>query len=91
MGEHIAEIVYAIAGRDKGKYFVVIDSKDNFVYLCNGKCRKVGSPKKKKIRHVTFTGFVNEFLLNRINTVGKVTNKEVRYALSDYEKRLSEQ
>jgi ribosomal protein L14E/L6E/L27E len=90
MGEHIAEIVCATAGRDKGKYFIVTAKEDNFVYLCNGKCRKVGSPKKKKVRHVVFTGEINEFILNRLTTIGKVTNKEVRYALSDYEKRLSQ-
>ncbi len=91
MGEHIAEFVYAIAGRDKGKYFVVTAQEDNFIYLCNGKCRKVGSPKKKKIRHVTFTGVKSEFILNKLKTSGKVTNKELRYALSDYLKRLSDE
>ena len=91
MNEHLAEFVYAIAGRDKGKCFIVTAQEDNFLYLCNGKCRKVGSPKKKKIRHVEFTGIVNEFVLNKLETNGKVTNKEVRYALSDYEKRLSDE
>lgn len=91
MGEHISEIVCAIAGRDKGKYFIVTAQEDNFLYLCNGKCRKVGSPKKKKIRHVTFTGEKSEFIFNKLQTVGKVTNKEVRYALSDYQKRLSDE
>ena len=91
MNEHLAEFVYAIAGRDKGKHFIVTSQEDNYLYLCNGKCRKVGSPKKKKIRHVTFSGVKNEFILNRLTTTGKVTNKEVRYALSDYEKRLSEE
>ena len=88
MGEHIADIVCATAGRDKGMYFIVTAQQDNYVYICNGKCRKVGSPKKKKIRHETFTGVKNEFILNRLMTIGKVTNKEVRYALSDYEKKI---
>lgn len=91
MNEHISEIVYSVAGRDKGICFIVTAQEQNFVYLCNGKCRKVGSPKKKKIRHVKFTGVKNDFIMNRLLTVGKVTNKEVRFALSDYEKKLSEQ
>ena len=91
MDQYIAEIVYAVAGRDKGKCFVVTAQEDNFVYLCNGKSRKVGSPKKKKIRHVSFVGAKNAFLYDKLASGGKITNKEVRYALADYPDRLSDE
>ena len=84
MESHIAEIVYAIAGRDKGECFVVASEEENFLYICNGKSRKVGNPKKKKIKHVSFTGYKDEFIMSRLATTGKLTNKEVRYALSNF-------
>ena len=84
MESHIAEIVYAIAGRDKGDCFIVSAQEDNFVFLCDGKSRKVGNPKKKKIKHVNFTGIKDDFIFGRITTTGKLTNKEVRYALSNF-------
>lgn len=84
MDNHIAEVVCTLAGRDKGKYFLVIAQKDNFLYLCDGKGRKVGSPKKKKIKHVSFTDVKNDFVSSKLAQGGKLTNKEVRYALSDY-------
>lgn len=90
MGEYIADVVCAVAGRDKGKFFVVTAQEDNFVYLCDGKIRKVGSPKKKKIKHVEFIGMKNDFLYDKLSSGGKITNKEVRYALADFGDRLSE-
>ena len=51
MDIHQGEFVYASKGRDAGECFIVISSEDNYLYLCNGKTRKVSSPKKKKIKH----------------------------------------
>ena len=90
MSGNLADVVLAVAGRDKGKHFVVTAQEDNFVYLCDGKSRKVGSPKKKKIKHVAFVGIKNEFLYDKLTTLGKITNKEVRYALADFKDRLSD-
>ena len=84
MESHIAEFVYAIAGRDKGDCFIVSAQEDNYLYLCDGKSRKVSNPKKKKIKHVSFSGVKDEFVLGRLTTTGKLTNKEVRYALSNF-------
>ena len=84
MESHIAEFVYAIAGRDKGDCFIVSSQEDNYLYLCDGKSRKVSNPKKKKIKHVRFSGVKDEFILGRLTTTGKLTNKEVRYALSNF-------
>ena len=52
MDIHLGEFVYATKGRDSGKCFIVITAKDNYLYLCDGKSRKVSNPKKKKIKHV---------------------------------------
>ena len=84
MDAHPGEIVYATAGRDKGKCFLVVSCDNEFVFLADGKQRKVGTPKKKKIKHISLTGFVDEFIVNRLNTVGKITNKETRSSLSHF-------
>ena len=87
MDAHPGEIVYATAGRDKGKYFLVVSKDENFVYLADGKARKVGTPKKKKLKHIAPTGEIDEFIVNRLDTVGKITNKEARSSLSHYIRR----
>lgn len=77
-------IVRSIAGRDKGDMFIVLSRDGEFVYLANGELRKVDRPKKKKLRHLQGTNSVSEFVRNRLDTVGKVTNSEVRKALAEY-------
>lgn len=86
MDAHPGEIVYATAGRDKGKCFLVVQKDDNFVYLADGKARKVGTPKKKKLKHITLTGVIDQFIVNRLETVGKITNKEARSSLSHFQR-----
>lgn len=86
MDAHPGEIVYATAGRDKGKCFLVVQRDDNFVYLADGKARKVGTPKKKKLKHITLTGVIDQFIVNRLETVGKITNKEARSSLSHFQR-----
>jgi len=84
MDAHPGEFVYASAGRDEGKCFIVLSREDNYLYLCDGKSRKVSNPKKKKIKHVRLTGDKDDFIVNKLETVGKLTNKEVRYSLNNY-------
>lgn len=76
-------IVRSIAGRDKGDMFIVLAREGNYVYLVNGELRKVDRPKKKKLKHLQGTSLVSEFIRNKIETTGKVTNSEVRKALAE--------
>lgn len=49
-------IVLALRGRDAGRYFLVVRREGDFVFLVDGKTRKVAGPKKKKIKHIRDTG-----------------------------------
>ena len=40
--------VVSLKGHDVGVTYLVVEEDENFVYLVNGKERKVCSPKKKK-------------------------------------------
>ena len=44
--------VYAVAGRDSGKCFIILSVQDGFAYIADGKGRKVGAPKKKSLKHI---------------------------------------
>ncbi len=45
-------VVQATAGHDKGGLFLVVAEEENFLFLVNGKRRKLANPKKKKLHHV---------------------------------------
>lgn len=51
----IGSVVKALAGRDSGRYFVVVETHDRFVFIADGVTRKLESPKKKNIRHLEST------------------------------------
>ena len=76
MENHIktGDIVLSKAGRDCGRYFVVLKTEENFAFLCDGDLRKVDTPKRKKFKHLINTGESAEFILNKINDDEKITN-----------------
>ena len=71
-------LVYSRAGRDKGKLFIVLDIKNDFVYLSDGKIRRVESPKKKKIKHINMTNTVLDLDFD------KASDSDLRKALSEH-------
>lgn len=48
----IGQVVYSKCGRDKGLVFVVVSADGEFVWLADGRLRRLEKPKKKKCKHV---------------------------------------
>jgi len=69
-------IVRSCAGRDKGHFLVVVRADNSFVYVADGKERKLASPKKKSLKHVKFTNTVIE--------TESLTDKKLRSVISGY-------
>lgn len=76
-------VVRSKAGRDKGDLFIVLAREGEYAYLANGELRKVDRPKKKKLKHLQGSDKVSEFIRNKLELTGKVTNSEVRKALAE--------
>ena len=72
-----SDIIESLAGRDKGKFFYVIDTEDNYVLIADGRIRKVENPKKKKLKHL------KPIDCDRISEE-KLTNRFIREAISEY-------
>lgn len=45
-------LVKSIAGHDKGGYFFIFREEGEYIYLVDGKYRRLDCPKKKKKKHV---------------------------------------
>lgn len=79
----IGQVVYSTKGRDSGKYFLIIDIDDRFVYICNGDTRRLENPKKKNIAHIKATKeVINEVKDKLINK--SISNKEVKDIISNF-------
>ena len=50
------DVVMSLKGHDKERLYVVIGHTDNEALICDGKCKKLGNPKKKNIRHLKPAG-----------------------------------
>ena len=77
----VGQIVCAAAGRDKGKFFVVIGLESGMFLLCDGKNRALSRPKRKKSIHIRPTSTVlkpDEFR----------TDKAIRKALRPFAEQV---
>lgn len=78
-------IVLSKAGRDKGKYFIVLKVIDtNYVEIADGALRKVDNPKKKKCKHLENTGKTSEWICEKISWGIRVTNPDLKKELAEY-------
>ena len=77
-----SDVVRSCAGRDSGQLFFVIDTDDQFVYLADGKGRRLESPKRKKRRHVRKLPLYASRVAEKIRNGDKVLNSELRRELA---------
>lgn len=79
----LGQVVHSKAGRDAGKIFIIVGIIDqSFVLISDGNLRRIESPKRKKIKHLEFTGTVIEPISEKFRSEMKVTNSEIRKALA---------
>ena len=72
------ELVICNAGREKDRLMCVLESDEKYVYVCDGKERKLGSPKRKNPKHVTKTDkFIADSMFLTDRALRKALSKEV--------------
>ena len=74
----VGQLVISKAGRDKGEYFLVAEATERYVYLVNGKSRRVDQPKKKKIKHIQPTHWLSRNVAQEIGSYGKLSNADIQ-------------
>ena len=46
------DIVLSLSGRDRNTLLAVVNTDENFVYVCDGRARPLLNPKRKNPKHV---------------------------------------
>ncbi len=77
----LAQIVKSVAGRDKDDYFLIIDIKGEFLFLVDGKNRRLEKPKKKKKKHVAITHYISEDIKSKLDEGHKLNNADIRRSI----------
>ena len=78
----VGSVVLSKQGRDKGKYFLVTAVGKDVVFLVDGGMRKLASPKKKNVKHVSDSGVKLDAIAEKLLSGKKVFDSEVKSALS---------
>lgn len=77
----VGQVVLSLAGRDKGKYYIVLSVQGSIVSVADGRIKKVERPKKKNIKHLrSLNKFADEIEL-KISAKMRVSNQDVAKAL----------
>ncbi|KMT21217.1 LSU ribosomal protein L14E [Clostridium cylindrosporum DSM 605] len=83
MGEiTLGQIVHSRAGRDKDRYFIVVGIvSSEYVLLADGNLRKIGNPKKKKVKHLVLHDSLALEIKERLKDGKKVLDADLRKCL----------
>ena len=79
-----SSLIVSKAGRDKGQLFYVVDADEQYVYLADGKSRKLEKPKRKKRKHIEQIPRTESRIAEKIRNGEKVLNSELRKELASY-------
>ena len=84
----IADVVVSKAGRDQGSLFYVIDADETYLYLVNGKDRRIDKPKRKKRKHAEKVLRSETRVAEKLRAGDKVLNSELRRDLAYISQKL---
>ncbi|MBP8594231.1 MAG: KOW domain-containing RNA-binding protein [Ruminococcus sp.] len=76
MKRQLGSVVKAQAGRDSGGFFAVVGLEEEYCFIADGKSRKLECPKRKNIKHLSFT--------NSVIDLSEITDKKLRTALKQF-------
>lgn len=72
------ELVICKAGREKDRLMCVLESDEKYVYVCDGKERPLGSPKRKNPKHLIKTEkYLPDSMFSTDRALRKALSKEV--------------
>ena len=77
------DIVFSLAGHDKGREYVVLNLDGSFAWLVDGKTRKLTNPKRKSLKHLCLGKMGSPELADALNA-GKTTDSAIRKELAKY-------
>ena len=84
----IGSYVIATAGHDSGKYYVINNVDQEYVYLVDGRIKTLERPKKKKPIHIRLLSEYNPSLAEKVKN-RTVKNEEIKRAIKLVKSEIS--
>ena len=81
----IGQVVYSKSGHDKGDVQMIAAVEGEYLFLVDGKRRKLEKPKRKKKMHVQPTTYIVESVAEKLQQGSSVLDAEIKKALKKYQ------
>ncbi len=81
----IGQIVYSKSGHDKGEAMLILSVEGRYLYLVNGKTRRLEKPKCKKMIHVQPTHYVDTAIAEKLRRNEAIQDAEIRKAIKMFQ------
>lgn len=80
----VGMMVRSLAGHDKGKVYMILDVKEPYVYLVDGKIRTLEHPKRKRIKHIQVNRHIPEWIQMVIQEGRDLQDSDVIRGIREY-------
>ena len=88
----VGNLAASLAGHDKNQIFIIIREDDEYVYLCDGRLKKLDNPKRKNKKHIQIIKKGTDAELAAKLAKGEaVRDEEIKRTIKLYERKNSEQ
>lgn len=84
MKYQIGQVVYSTSGHDKGDVQMIVAVEGEYLFLADGRRRKLEKPKRKKMMHVQPTFHVEEEVAAKLQSGAYVLDADIKKALKKY-------
>ena len=78
-----SDVVFSLAGHDKGREYVVLNTDGSYALIVDGKTRKLTNPKRKSLKHLCLGKMGSPELADALNA-GKTTDSAIRKELAKF-------
>lgn len=72
------QLARSLAGRDKGRLYIILEAADEYVSLTDGKKRTAQAPKRKNRKHVQIQEQPDSALKERFSRREPISDEEIR-------------
>ena len=80
----IGQVVFSKSGRDRGFPFIIVAMEGNFVWLADGKIRRLLKPKMKKRMHIQPVKSIDDEIKIKITERLYLTDADLRKSLEPF-------
>jgi len=74
----------SLAGHDKTEIYIIVGEEPGYVYLSDGKLKKVENPKKKKLKHIQPVKRADALIAEKLETQKELHNEDIKRAIKEY-------